>query len=492
LGALQLRINSGTNADGTPIVPTTALDMSFGPITTDSAIGDRVWEDANANGVQDCEDTNGNGILGDIDPDAATDPDLSDQGDECDAGIRGAEVELYPAENEVCDTRRLRMTTTDGQGFYLFAGLDPGEYCVRFIKPVGYTESSPLDCDATEPCGNATDSDADPGTGWTEPVTLTAGEINRTLDAGFYKLVPLKAAKTAVGSYTRKYDWTLEKRVDFASHSGQAGEVAGSSEWNVVATRSVVDSGFSVTGSITVTNPNPIPVALTSVTDILNDGTAATVDCPTGPVPANSSVICTYSAAPADASATGNKATISSPLGQVVATAPVVFVPKVIGDETVTLADERLNYSQSISTTTAPTFPETFNCPADTALYTNGLYEYTVINEATLKGDKTDLFLRQTAKVDVKCTYQPTSIGDFVWNDANANGQQDDGANSGLAGSTVTLWQCGPNGQVGGGDDVNTGLSQVTPASGAYLFSDLAPGCYFVTFTTPAGYEMQE
>ena len=84
--------------------------------------------------------------------------------------------------------------------------------------------------------------------------------------------------------------------------------------------------------------------------------------------------------------------------------------------------------------------------------------------------------------------YQLTSLGDFVWNDVNHNGQQDDGPASGLAGSTVTLWQCGLNGQVGGGDDVSTGQSQVTPASGAYLFTNLTPGCYFVTFTTPAGY----
>ena len=83
--------------------------------------------------------------------------------------------------------------------------------------------------------------------------------------------------------------------------------------------------------------------------------------------------------------------------------------------------------------------------------------------------------------------YQPTSIGDFVWNDVNANGQQDAGE-AGVAGSTVTLWRCGVDGLSGTADDVNTGLSQVTPASGAYLFSNLAPGCYFVKFTTPAGY----
>ena len=46
--------------------------------------------------------------------------------------------------------------------------------------------------------------------------------------------------------------------------------------------------------------------------------------------------------------------------------------------------------------------------------------------------------------------YRPTSLGDFVWNDLNANGQQD-ADEPGLAGSTVTLWRCGPDGQVGHG-----------------------------------------
>ena len=52
----------------------------------------------------------------------------------------------------------------------------------------------------------------------------------------------------------------------------------------------------------------------------------------------------------------------------------------------------------------------------------------------------------------------------------------------------MTLWQCGPDGLAGTGDDVNTGQSQLTLANGAYQFNNLAPGCYFVKFITPAGY----
>ena len=66
-----------------------------------AALGDRVWEDFNVNGIQDCEDTNGNGILGDVDPLDPANPAVSDQGPECGdrnnggAGIGGVPVNLF-------------------------------------------------------------------------------------------------------------------------------------------------------------------------------------------------------------------------------------------------------------------------------------------------------------------------------------------------------------------------------------------------------------
>ena len=49
--------------------------------------------------------------------------------------------------------------------------------------------------------------------------------------------------------------------------------------------------------------------------------------------------------------------------------------------------------------------------------------------------------------------YQPASIGDFVWNDLNANGVQDSGE-PGIANVPVQLWQPGPDGLSGTGDDI--------------------------------------
>ncbi|MFT3846739.1 MAG: SdrD B-like domain-containing protein [Lacibacter sp.] len=68
------------------------------------------------------------------------------------------------------------------------------------------------------------------------------------------------------------------------------------------------------------------------------------------------------------------------------------------------------------------------------------------------------------------------SIGDNVWNDLNGNGIQDAGE-PGISGVTVTL-------AYPGGATITT----TTDANGNYLFSNLAPANYSVTFTTSSGY----
>ncbi|MBL7774576.1 MAG: carboxypeptidase regulatory-like domain-containing protein, partial [Saprospiraceae bacterium] len=73
--------------------------------------------------------------------------------------------------------------------------------------------------------------------------------------------------------------------------------------------------------------------------------------------------------------------------------------------------------------------------------------------------------------------YKPASIGDYVWFDLDKDGIQDSGE-PGISGVTVTL-----TGTTGSGQSVN--LTTTTNASGFYLFSNLQPGTYVVTFTSP-------
>jgi len=72
---------------------------------------------------------------------------------------------------------------------------------------------------------------------------------------------------------------------------------------------------------------------------------------------------------------------------------------------------------------------------------------------------------------------QKTSIGDFVWYDANNDGLQGS-TEVGLAGVAVSLSTC-------------AGALVATTTSGAtgfYEFNDLLPGCYKVSFGIPAGF----
>jgi protocatechuate 3,4-dioxygenase beta subunit len=119
-----------------------------------ASLGDFVWLDADADGVQDATE----------------------------AGIGGVTVKLLDGTG----TETGATTTTDGTGFYSFTGLTPGSYGVQFVIPSGY-EVSPQDV----PGDDAKDSDASPTTGKSQIVTLMSGEHNPTLDMGLYQLAGL-------------------------------------------------------------------------------------------------------------------------------------------------------------------------------------------------------------------------------------------------------------------------------------------------------------
>ncbi len=61
--------------------------------------------------------------------------------------------------------------------------------------------------------------------------------------------------KTAAGSFTHDVQWDIEKSVDPDQHTQNAGEDA-DSDYDVTVTKTVQDFGFSVTGTITIENPN--------------------------------------------------------------------------------------------------------------------------------------------------------------------------------------------------------------------------------------------
>jgi Predicted outer membrane protein len=216
-GTYTVRVDASTLPDGvsatydldgvgTPGV-VTGVTLSSGQARTDvdfgyrgtASIGDRVWNDANANGIQDAGET----------------------------GVSGIVVALYDSTGTLLIT-----TTTDLNGNYLFDNLPAGTYTVgvgatpgRSISPRGAGSDSALD------------SDIDRATRRSNPITLAIGEDRRDIDIGLYQLA-------AVGSLV----W-LDRDLDGIREADEPG-IGGievrllRSDGTVVATQTTDANGY--------------------------------------------------------------------------------------------------------------------------------------------------------------------------------------------------------------------------------------------------------
>lgn len=113
------------------------------------SIGNSVWEDKDADGIQD----------------------------KGESGINGIAVNLYDAEDNCIGT-----TTTAGGGLYSFPDLEPGSYYLEFINYVGGYIFSPMN----QGNNDQVDSDVD-FQGRTGIIALTYGQTDMKWDAGMYR-----------------------------------------------------------------------------------------------------------------------------------------------------------------------------------------------------------------------------------------------------------------------------------------------------------------
>jgi len=158
-GALNVPDNSDANpATGRTSTVTLGasndltLDAGIYSATT-AVVGNYVWYDEDADGIQDPTE----------------------------APIPGVLVTLYDNTNT-----QVASAVTDANGGYLFTNVTPGTYTIGF-------EGYPSTLVPTTKGGNANaddDSNVDPITGRTDAFTVTAGSSNLTLDAG-YKANPI-------------------------------------------------------------------------------------------------------------------------------------------------------------------------------------------------------------------------------------------------------------------------------------------------------------
>lgn len=125
-------------------------------------IGNRVWHDENANGIQETAEP----------------------------GINGVIVKLYTGDGTALAKNAYGVTvssvTTNPNGLYYFNDLGAGTYVVEFEKPGTYSTFTFINT-----TGVALDSDADPSSGKTAIINLGAGQRNITIDAGLYNYASL-------------------------------------------------------------------------------------------------------------------------------------------------------------------------------------------------------------------------------------------------------------------------------------------------------------
>jgi protocatechuate 3,4-dioxygenase beta subunit len=421
------------------------MTLRAGLVVQQATLGDRVWEDKNGNGVQDAGE----------------------------AGIVGVKVDLKDESGNIVKT-----TTTGADGKYSFT-VDPGKYSISVTAPTGMS--------ATGQHGGADGVDSDiNASGQSDLVTLTAGQTNNNVDAGFYK-----------GATLGDRVW-LDANRNGLQDSGETG-VAGV---KVV----LLDAAGNATGSTATTDAN----GNYSFTN-LKPGTYS-VQFDKATLPAN------YVFTGADAGSndakdsdanvsTGKTANVTLNSGDVYSDldAGIVVVQAKLGDTVwedkngngvqdsgeagiagvnVQLKDSTGKVVQT--TTTAADGKYSFT--ADPGAYTVSVtapsgYQFTGKDVGSDDNKDSDFGSNgQSGSITLNAgdnntsvdagLFKYASVGDRVWLDTNKNGVQDSGE-AGLCGVKVTLLDA---------DGKQVGASVSTDANGNYTFSNLKPGSYTVVF----------
>ena len=439
-----------------------------------ASLGDFVWEDKNGNGQQDL----GEPI------------------------IAGVVVNLEDATGNVAldnNGNPVASTTTNSSGIYSFTNLKPGvPYVVVFTKPAGYTTT------ATNQGNELTDSDASIVNGKAQPVTLISGENNPTIDAGYY-------LPASLGDFV----WE-DKNANGVQDSGENGIA------NVIVTLSGTDGAGNPISTTTTTNS----AGAYNFTNLAPGSYTVTFNKPAG-----------YTASPTDL---GGDDTKDSDANTTTGVAPAVtlvsgennttidagfFKPASLGDYV--WEDKNANGQQDLGepviagvvvnledATGNPATDINGNVVASTTTNSSGIYSFTNLKpgvEYVVKFTAPNGYTSTTANLGADITdsdanvitgksqsvilssgennptidagyYKPASLGDFVWDDKNGNGVQDDGE-PGIVGAVVNL-----AGTDGAGNPVS--LTTTTNGSGLYEFTNLVPGSYTVTFEKPAGFTL--
>jgi fimbrial isopeptide formation D2 family protein/uncharacterized repeat protein (TIGR01451 family) len=431
-----------------------AINYNFAELAA-ATIGNFVWTDLNANGVQDSGET----------------------------GIGDVAVMLTGTD----DLGPVALTVrTDGSGNYAFTAVRPGSYVVSFPIITG-SLSSPISRGTV-----ATDSN--PATG--NSVTLAAGGTDATIDHGYYQTVTFgdrvwfdRDDNGIVGSNEPGLGGVTVRVTSFGLDG-----VAGGGDDVSASTSTLPDGTWAIVGlmpgTYTVSVASPVGYGAGFDLDGITTPNSATLTALSG---TNRSDIDfglrgtgslgdrIWLDADADGVIDAREAGVAG-----ATVSALWFGPDGVrggGDDLtfVTVTDETGSWS--------------------IAFLPSGVYQVSVSGlqvglEPT--SDPDGLATINTAPVtlaagasdntlDFGYRFPPGSIGGNVWNDVVADGTLS-AADVGLGGITVVVTSLGPDGVPGGGDDEVTIV--VTKADGTWSLAGLQPGRYHVAIdvaTLPSG-----
>jgi uncharacterized repeat protein (TIGR01451 family)/fimbrial isopeptide formation D2 family protein len=470
------------DSDADPLTYQTALttlspgenDLTWdaGMYLAPASLGNRVWEDLNGNGLQDGGEP----------------------------GVENVTVNLYrpgygpdgiPGNDD--DDDIVAIDTTDSNGEYGFSGLTPGEYYVEFIRPAGYVITF-IDQGADD----AIDSDADPSTGQTALITLVADQNDPDWDMGILQTVSLGdyvwSDLDRNGIQDAGEPGIEDVRVDLYTAAGA---------W--VATTTTDSDGAYLFNNL---RPGDYYLVFTPPTggwgfSPQDQGGDDTLDSDVDPATGQTAVFSLTSG--------NDDMTRDAGLFQFASLGNYVWYD--LNQDGVQDASE-----SGVNGVTVNLYDSADNLVRTTVTANDGLndgaylfenlvpgsyyvefvlptgYDFSPRNQggdAELDSDadpatgQTSLIPLAPGQNDLSWDagiYQPkASLGDFVWEDLNGNGIQDP-LEPGINGVTVELYnQAGV--LVATTVTANNGVND-----GAYQFTDLEPGYYYLKFIAPDGY----
>ncbi len=326
------------------------LDIDAG-VYQKASVGDYIWYDSNANGIQDNNEK----------------------------GIENIELILFDINGN-----EMARTTTDSQGKYLFDNLDPGIYKIKVNYPNNYILS--LNHQGSD---GEKDSDFSISTKETRNFELISGQTDLSFDGGLY--IP-----ASLGNYV----------------------------WEDLNGNGIQDN-----------NEKGVPGVVVSLLDINNNPVKNPVN--------------------------GTDYEVTTDID-----GKYLF-------ENLPAGEYKVKFNIPTDYILSPKNRGGFE--KDSNPFRSGLTERIILSEG-----------ENNLSIDAGL-YLPTGLGDLVWEDSNNNGIQDNGER-GIEGVKVSLYY--ENGEAVKNPQNNQNYELITDQNGNYLFKDLAPGNYYVLFEKPNGYEI--